>query len=79
MCFVLRYDQNHAQLVGPFTGGPSEAAAWATSPANNPNQDPSWTVIGNSNITLVDPMAFATLQEVFYFQEVTTIYGATNG
>ncbi len=72
MPYVLRYDQDRAQLVGPFDDN-DQAARWAASPVNNPNDDPRWSVVGNPEVTVIEPMALARPAEVFYlsYTEIT--------
>jgi hypothetical protein len=74
MTYVLRYDQDRAHLVGPFDDV-DQAVRWSKSPANNPNDDPRWAIIGNTDVRIYDPLDFVVEREVIYlsYSETTIV------
>lgn len=74
--YVLRYDQDRAQMVGPFDDA-DEAARWAK--ATNVDDDPRWAVVCNCEVTVVEPLAVTRATEVIlvsgiYVPEIAVTY-----
>ena len=66
--YVLRYDQDRAQMVGPFNDA-DEAARWAE--AINVDDDPRWAVVCNAEVTVVEPLAITRATEVVILTHIT--------
>lgn len=66
--YVLRYDQDRAQMVGPFNDS-GEAARWAE--AVSVNDDPRWAVVCNPEVTVVEPLAITRVTEVVILTHIT--------
>lgn len=64
--YVLRYDQDRAQMVGPFDDA-DEATRWAK--ATNVDDDPRWAIVCNCEVTVVEPLAVTRATEVILVRE----------
>lgn len=78
MCYILRYDQDRAQVVGPFDYS-DEAAAWAEAVCGD---DIRWALVANAEVTTVTPHQATRLPNVVIAHqelvlrptEITSIY-----
>ena len=59
--YVLRYDQNRAMLIGPFTDS-NEAVRWMD--VVNVENDPRWAIVANPEVQVVEPLSLARVSEV---------------